>query len=180
MLKFPIDDLLDEEQCYDFLMELLHPEGLHCPEGHALPEGQAPHKRPPGRAPVVSYRCHECGAVFNVFTDTVLSGIRHDCSTIVMILRGFAQGVPTQHLSEELALDYSMLLQWRHRLQESMLENHVQEQLAEAEAEADELFQNAGEKGTSRPEREDTPRRRANKKRGPAHTKTTVRPSTAS
>jgi transposase-like protein len=71
---------------------------------------------------VVSYRCRECGAVSGVFTGTVLSGIRHDCPTIVMILRGFAQGVPTQHLSDELDLDYSMLLQWRHRLQASALE----------------------------------------------------------
>jgi transposase-like protein len=177
MLKFPIDDLLDEEQCYGFLVELLHPEeGLRCPEGHELPDGQAPHKKPEGRAPVVSYRCHQCGAVFNVFTGTVLSGIRHDCSTIVMILRGFAQGVPTQHLADELGLDYSMLLEWRHRLQESALDTHLPGKLSDPEAEADELFQNAGEKGAGRPEREDSPRRRANKKRGPERSKTTARP----
>ena len=181
MLKFPIDDLLDEEQCYGFLVELLHPEGLRCPEGHELPDGQAPHKRPEGRAPVVSYRCHQCGAVFNVFTGTVLSGIRHDCSTIVMILRGFAQGVPTQHLADELGLDYSgAQLEWRHRLQESALDTPLPGKLSDPEAEADELFQNAGEKGAGRPEREDSPRRRANKKRGPERSKTTARPSTAS
>jgi len=180
MLKFPIDDLLDEQQCYDFLVELLHPEGLHCPQGHQLPDSQAPHKRPPGRAPVVSYRCHECGAVFNAFTGTVLSGIRHDCSVIVMILRGFAQGTPTQHLADELGLDYSMLLEWRHRLQETVLGTQLEGKLSDPEAEADELFQNAGEKGASRPEREDTPRRRANKKRGPAPSKTTGRPSMGS
>jgi transposase-like protein len=179
MLKFPIDDLLDEEQCYSFLLDLLHPEGLCCPQGHELPVGQAPHTGRE-RAPVVSYRCRECGAVFNVFTGTVLSGIRHDCPTIVMILRGFAQGVPTQHLSDELDLDYSMLLEWRHRLQASALEGRAREKLSDAEAEADEMFQNAGEKGQTRPNREDSPRRRANKKRGPVHSKTTDHPSTAS
>ena len=161
MLKFPIDDLLDEKQCYDFLVELLHPEGLFCPQGHELPADQAPHTGRE-RAPVVSYRCRECGAVFNVFTGTVLSGIRHDCSTIVLILRGFAQGVPTQHLADELDLDYSMLLTWRHRLQASALEGRAGEKLSDAEAEADEMFQNAGEKGQTRPGREDSPRRRAN------------------
>lgn len=180
MLMFPIANLPSgDEQCYDFIVELLHPEGLRCPKGHELPEGQAPHTGRE-RAPVVSYRCRECGAVFNVFTGTVLSGIRHDCSTLVMILRGFAQGVPTQHLADELELDYSMLLEWRHRLQESALASGAPAKLADPEAEADEMFQNAGEKGQRRPGREDSPRPRANKKRGPAHTKTTARPSTAS
>jgi transposase-like protein len=146
-------------------VELVHPEeGLRCPEGHESPSGQAPHTGRE-RAPVVSYRCRECGAVFNAFTGTVLSGIRHRPSVIVMILRGFAQGVPTQHLADELDLDYSgAQLEWRHRLQASALESHLPEKLSDTEAEADELFQNAGEKGQTRPECEDSPRRRANKK----------------
>jgi hypothetical protein len=75
-----------------------------------------------------------------VFTGTVLSGIRHDCSTVVMILRGFAQGVPTQHLADELDLDYPMLLEWRYRLQESALDTHLPGKLSDPQAEADELF----------------------------------------
>ena len=140
-----------------------------------------------------------------MFTGTVLSGIRHDCSTttvrprlfdhdcstIVLILRGFAQGVPTQHLADELDLDYSMLLTWRHRLQASALEGRAGEKLSDAEAEADakaeadEMVQNAGEKGQTRPGREGSPRRRANLRRnfcerGPVRLRTTASPSTAS
>jgi hypothetical protein len=37
MMIFPISELLDEQRCYDFLLRVLHPEGLHCPSGHPLP-----------------------------------------------------------------------------------------------------------------------------------------------
>ena len=69
MMVFPIDELLDEQACYDFLLRLLHPEGLRCPNGHSLPSDQAPHDR--HRAPIMDYRCRECGSVFNIFTGTI-------------------------------------------------------------------------------------------------------------
>ncbi|MCS3679367.1 hypothetical protein GGP72_003319 [Salinibacter ruber] len=47
--------------------------------GHELPNDQAPHDR--RRAPIMDYRCRECGAVFNIFTDTVWSKTRYDCSS---------------------------------------------------------------------------------------------------
>ena len=68
-LRNPANSLLDQEQCYRFLLETLHLDGLHCPNGHPLPEGLAPHDRK--RAPLVKYRCRNCGAVFNIFTGTV-------------------------------------------------------------------------------------------------------------
>jgi hypothetical protein len=37
MLQFPLDDLLDEQACSDFLLRVLHPDGLCCPHGHRLP-----------------------------------------------------------------------------------------------------------------------------------------------
>jgi hypothetical protein len=45
MMIFPIDTLMDEQRCYDFLLELLHPEGSDCPNGHPLPSDQAPYDR---------------------------------------------------------------------------------------------------------------------------------------
>jgi len=32
MFVFPLDSLMDEEKCYAFLVEILHPGGLHCPD----------------------------------------------------------------------------------------------------------------------------------------------------
>jgi len=62
MIGSPIDELLSEEECYEYLKRSLHPEGLFCLNGHELPSDQAPHDR--RRAPIVDYRCRECGAVF--------------------------------------------------------------------------------------------------------------------
>jgi hypothetical protein len=144
MMRFPITDLLSDDECYAYLVEALHgPGGLACPEGHALPDGQAPHDR--SRAPIVKYRCHQCGAVF--FTGTVWCGTHYDASTVVLVLRGFAQGVSTSQLADELDLDYSTLLERRHRVQAQAAKGSPVGLPSGSEAaEADEMFQNAGEK----------------------------------
>ena len=73
----------------------------------------------------------------------------------MLVLRGIAQGTPTLHLAEELDLDYSTLLDRRHRLQEQALRGE-RVGLPDREVEADEMYrdetyrdemyQNAGEK----------------------------------
>ena len=115
MLRFPIDDLVDEQRCHDLLLRLLYPDGLRCTRGHVLPPDQAPHDR--HRAPILDYRCRECGAVYNLFTGSIWCRSRLRCSKIVLMLRGIAQGVPTIHLAEELGLDRSHLLRRRHQIQ---------------------------------------------------------------
>lgn len=164
MIRFPLTDLLSEQECYDYLLRVLHPEGLKCPAGHPLPASQAPHDR--HRDPIFDYRCRVCGQVFNLFTDTIWCGTHYTCSTIVMIMRGFVQGIPTLHLAEELELDYGTLLERRHRIQRLGLEQLPTAPLPDEETEADEMFQNAGEKGKPHRDPNDPPRRRANKRRG--------------
>ena len=51
MLQVPLDDLLDEQAGHDVLLRVLHPHGLQCPQGHALPAAQAAPDRQ--RAPIV-------------------------------------------------------------------------------------------------------------------------------
>ena len=114
-MRFPLDDLLDEDRCYAWLLRNLHPEGLHCPNGHDLRPDQCPHTR--NRAPVVEYRCRQCHRVFNVFTNTDLNGIRYPCSKLVMVLHGFMKGTPTLQMSDELSIDRSNLLTCRHDFQ---------------------------------------------------------------
>jgi transposase-like protein len=121
MITFPIQSLMDEQACYEYLLEVLHPQGLRCPQGHSLSEDQGAHDR--HRAPVMDYRCRSCGAVFNVFTNTIWSKTRYSCATIVLVLRGIAQGVPTAHLARELGLDRAHLLEHRHEIQ-ALIEQH--------------------------------------------------------
>lgn len=155
MMQYPLTDLLDEDECYRYLLRTLHPAGLHCPAGHLVPLDQAPHDR--RRAPIVDYRCRTCGSVFNAFTETVWAGTHYRCREIVLVMRGIAQGVPTLQLAHELGLDYSTLLERRHRLQTLALANRPLEPLRDRVTESDEMFQNAGEKGTPHRAPDDPP-----------------------
>ena len=163
-IRFPITDLLDEQESYNFLLKTLHPTGLECKHGHPLPPDQKPHDR--SRHPVVAYRCRVCGNVFNIFTNTAWQDTHYDCPTIALVMRGFVQGVPTLQLAEELGLDYGTLLKRRHKIQKLALEHKVNTPLPDEVTEGDEMFQNAGEKGDKHDDPDDPPRRRANKCRG--------------
>jgi transposase len=164
MIQFPITDLLEDQECYNYLLRVLHPDGLKCPDAHPLPPDQAPHNW--SQNPIFDYRCRICGKVFNIFTGTGWCGTHYDCKTIVLVMRGFAQGIPTLHLAQELNLDYGTLLERRHQIQRLALEHKPTDPLPDEETEADEMFQNAGEKGAPHNDPDDPPRRRANKRRG--------------
>jgi transposase len=158
-MDFPISDLLDEDACYHRLLSWIHPGGLSCPDcRHHDPLHI--HRR--HREPVLDYRCGHCGRVFNAFTGTALQGLHYRPSTILLILRGIAQGVPTAQLARELNCDRGHLLALRHKLQEVAYRCRDRLPLDDPVVEADELYQNAGEKGVPHLDPLDPPRRRAN------------------
>jgi len=72
-MDFPITDLMDEQACYDWLVRILHPDGLSCPR-YRRREGLKVHRR--YRAPVLDYRCSAWRRVFNAFTETVFHNTR--------------------------------------------------------------------------------------------------------
>lgn len=147
-MDFPIADLMDEGACYAKLVRWLHPDGLACPRCKCG-DGMKVHRR--GREPVVDYRCGRCTCVFNAFTGTVLQGTKRRPAPLVLILRGFAQGVPTAQLARELGCDRVELLRFRHRLQDLAYWNRDREPLDDQVVEADEAYQNAGEKRGAAP-----------------------------
>lgn len=163
-IRFPLTDLMVEQESYNFLLNILHPNGLNCRHGHPLPAGQKPHDR--SRDPTFDYRCRICRDVFNIFTDTAWQGTHYNCRTIVLVMRGIAQGTPTLQLAEELELDYGTLLGRRHQIQQFALDHKPVTALSDEVTEADEMFQNAGEKSTKHSDPDDPPRRRANKRPG--------------
>jgi transposase-like protein len=158
-MDFPIGDLLDEEACYHRLLSWIHPGGLTCPDCH---QGDPLHIHRRHREPVLDYRCGHCGRVFNAFTGTALQGLHYRPSTILLILRGIAQGVSTAQLARELDCDRGHLLALRHKLQDSAYRFRDRLPLDDPVVEADELYQNAGEKGIPHRDPLDPPRRRAN------------------
>ena len=144
-MDFPLVDLLDEAACYDFLVESLHPDGLACPRcrGSHL----AIHRS--HREPVLDYRCVDCGRVFNAWTGTALQGTQRTPCHLVLLLRGIVQGTPTAQLARELGCSRRHLLDLRHRLQQHAWVRLPRTPLPDAAVEADEMFQNAGEKRPS-------------------------------
>ena len=142
-MDFPIAELMDEDACYTKLLHWLHPDGLACPRCGTR-DGLGVHRR--HRAPLLDYRCTACHRVFNAFTGTALQGSKRPIVELMLILRGFAQGVPTARLARELGCDRKELLGLRHRLQHTAWRYRDQSRLDDPVAETDEMYQNAGEK----------------------------------
>lgn len=149
-MDFPIGDLMDELACYEFLVGLLHPDGLACPHC-GDPDHLKVHRR--DRAPILAYRCTACRRISTAFTGTVLQGTKRRPIDLVLILRGIAQGVSTARLARELGCSRPELLEFRHRLQELGFEGLDRTPLADAAIESDEMYQNAGEKRGAAPRR---------------------------
>ncbi len=162
-MDFPLTDLMDQDACYAKLVTLLHPGGLACPHCQT-DEHLHVHRR--HRAPVLDYRCSACRRVFNAFTATSLAGTHRKPAEIVLILRGFAQGVPTAQLARELGCDRKHLLELRRLMQDNAERWLDRNPLGDEVVEADEMYQNAGEKGIEHPDPDDPPRYRANNRRG--------------
>lgn len=148
LMDFPLSDCMDDAACYAKLVKVLHPEGLACP-GCGEREQLGVHRR--HREPVLDYRCRVCGRVFNAWTGTALAGTHRRPSKLMLIVRGVAQGVPTAQLARELGCDRKHLLQLRHRLQENAQAGLDRRALPDKILEADEMYQNAGEKRRSAP-----------------------------
>jgi transposase-like protein len=146
MIQFSTINLMDEDKCYAFLVEILHPDGMKCPKcGH--PTEDCPvHRR--DRAPVLYYRC-KCGRVYNAFNDTMFQGTHYACSEIVRMMQGFSQGVTTSHLARELKRDRTNLIEWRKKFQANAFRSLPRDPLNDDVVEADEMYQNAGEKRCS-------------------------------
>ena len=140
-MDFPITDLMDEPACYAQLVDWLHPDGMTYPRCHQH-DRMVVHRR--GRDPVLDFRCGHCHRVFNAFTGTALHGIKRRPRELVLIIRGFAQGVPTTQLARELGCDRSELLNLRHRFQDLAFHNRDIMPLDDPVLEADETYQNAG------------------------------------
>lgn len=142
-MDFPLIDYLDEDACYRKLVELLHPDGLACPACGQRQRLGVHHRH---REPVLDYQCGDCGRVFNAWTGTALQGTHRRPAQLMLILHGVATGRPTAQMARELGCDRKHLLELRHRLQERARLWLDRNPLGDAAVEADELYQNAGEK----------------------------------
>jgi transposase-like protein len=143
-MDYPIVNLMDEQACYEMLLSQLHPDGMGCPRCKTC-AGIRHHRR--RREAVADYRCGSCRCVFNIFTGTVFQGTRRRPSELILIQRGISQGQSTAQLARELKVNRPRLLELRHRLQANALAAiEPGNLLNQPVVEADEMYQNAGEK----------------------------------
>jgi transposase-like protein len=141
MIDFPIADLLDDDSCTLWLERHLHPEGLKCPHCGGRDRRLF---RAQGHFP--AYRCRGCAGYYTLLTGTVFAKTRQPPATLVLLLRGIAKGEPTARLARELRLSRKQLHTLRQRIQVNMNETAPTAAMPGTAFEADELYQNAGEK----------------------------------
>jgi transposase-like protein len=141
MIDFPIAELLDDSICLIWLERHLHPDGFTCPHCHR-PERRL--FRQQGDFP--AYRCRACNGYYTLLTDTVFEKTRQRPATLVLLLRGIAKGEPTARLARELGMSRKPLHTLRQRVQRNLDHTAPADVMAGATCEADELYQNAGEK----------------------------------
>ena len=141
MIDFPITELLDDSLSLRWLERHLHPDGRQCPRC-----GSTAHRlfRAQGHFP--AYRCRACGGYYTLLTGTVFEKTRQRPATLVLLLRGIAKGEPTARLARELGLSRKQLHTLRQRIQTHVNDTAPTDMMMGTAFEADELYQNAGEK----------------------------------
>jgi len=141
MIDFPITELLDDSLCLLWLERYLHPNGLQCPHCGSTARRLF---RDQGHFP--AYRCRGCDGYYTLLTGTLFEKTRQRPATLVLLLRGIAKGEPTARLARELGLSRKQLHTLRRRIQANLNDTAPTDVMMGTTFEADELYQNAGEK----------------------------------
>jgi transposase-like protein len=141
MIDFPIGELMDDSICTLWLERYLHPQGMTCP--HC---GSGTRRLFRAQEHFLAYRCRACDGYYTLLTGTVFAKTRQRPATLVLLLRGVAKGEPTARLARELGLSRKQLHTLRRRIQTKLNDTAPTETMAGTVFEADELYQNAGEK----------------------------------
>ena len=141
MIDFPITDLLDDSICMIWLERHLHPDGFACPHcGSAKCHLFRQQKHFP------AYRCRDCDGYYTLLTGTTFEKTRQSPATLVLLLRGITKGESTARLAHELGLSRKQMHTLRQRVQSNLNETAPTDLMEGTTFEADELYQNAGEK----------------------------------
>jgi hypothetical protein len=156
MLDFPITALLDDSICLIRWERQLHPHGFPCPRCRSRERRLF---RQPAHFP--AYRCRGGEGYDTLLTGTAFAKTRQRPATLVLLLRGMATGEPTAPLARELGMSRKQVPTLRRRVQANLDATAPTDVMRGTAFEADELYQNAGEKRhpPSRSSRPTTPSR---------------------
>jgi transposase-like protein len=141
MIDFPITELLDASICMIWLERHLHPDGFVCP--HC---GSTNRRLFRQQKHFPAYRCRDCDRYYTLLTGTAFEKTRQPPATLVLLLRGITKGESPARLARELGLSRKQMHTLRQRIQTNLNETAPIDLMEGTTYEADELYQNAGEK----------------------------------
>ena len=144
-MRFPIQTLLNQKNCEEWILTHFHPEGLKCPRCEADVSQSHPFRRTV-KSQLQVYRCNQCQSIYNLYSGTVFQQRHLNPQQVVLLLRGIVKGESSKSIAEELGLNYGTVLELRHDIQANAVLCQAETPLADNVTETDEMFQNAGEK----------------------------------
>ena len=144
-MDFPITDLMSEKASEEWIMEYFHPTGIRCPHCGAA-WAEAFEFRTTRKSQLTVYRCRACHGIYNLYSGTVFEARQLRPAQVVLLVRGVLKGESAATLARELGMSRTTITQLRNRIQANAA--HLQSQICldDNVVEADEMFQNAGEK----------------------------------
>lgn len=144
-MDFPIIDLMSEKASEEWIMEYFHPTGMWCP--HCGAEwAKAFAFRTTRKSQLTVYRCRACRGIYNLYSGTIFEARQLRPAQVVLLVRGVLKGESAASLARELGMSRTTITELRHLIQQNAAHLQTENPLQDQVVEADELFQNAGEK----------------------------------
>jgi transposase-like protein len=139
-----IQNLVDDERCYESVRKLRWPAGVKCP--HC--QGAEVIKRGRDEAEPFRqrYECKTCGRRFDDLTNTVFTGPHQPLKTWILFLYFLGLNLSTRQIAQELNLNRDDAQRMAEILRSGVVENKP-ETLLSGEVECDEVYVTAGHKG---------------------------------
>jgi len=144
-MDFPITDLMSDQASTEWILEHFHPAGLRCSHCQAA-WAEASEFRRTKKSELWVYRCRRCKGIYNLYSGTVFEARHLRPAQVVLFVRGVLKGESAATLARELGMSRVTTTELRKLIQANAIAIQPDTPLADDVVEADELFQNAGEK----------------------------------
>jgi hypothetical protein len=144
-MDFPITELMSDKASVEWIMEHFHPQGVRCPPCQAV-WAEASEFRRTRRSELIVYRCRHCRGIDNLYSGTIFEARQLRPTQVVLLVRGVLKGESAATLARELGMSRTTITELRHLIQANAVHLQTEKPLVDNVVEADELFQNAGEK----------------------------------
>lgn len=144
-MDFPITDLMSDKASTDWIMTHFHPDGLRCPHCDAA-WAEASEFRTTRKSELIVYRCRRCRGIYNLYSGTIFEARQLRPAQVVLLVRGVLKGDSAATLARELGVSRTTTTELRQLIQANAVQIQPEHALSDHVVEADEMFQNAGEK----------------------------------